>query len=364
MKNLKALIKIERTPALFMGIYFLLINIAAIIAMIGEIQFSAKHYLAYGISGFDKWSMNDFIFGITTVLFIGYSIGLLVLVYLQFKKDKSIEISRFIKALPYTSGQRAGVKIGLGILSFTVSFVIYIVMFLMVRSYAMNLFGEIYRVTAFEEVATYLNRAGVYLSFMGVTYIRLIVVYLIFVMCEYLMSHNIGSLIVAALSTLAPGYMWVSNSYNLPYNETILKVQDWLGKIYMDFTQWGQIQIVGANEWGYVNYRITEAAGSVSLVYMGLIIICSLVIILQVKKQRIENADILMPGKVTRYIFIIGVALCSACLLRDIGRIALSQIAFGYPVAILYILLAVGFVSGGLIAMKIAHIGLQCKKEV
>lgn len=364
MKNLKALIKIERTPALLMSIYFLLINLIAIVDMVGHIKSNAKHYLAYGIKGFSQWSMNSFIFSITMMLLIGYGVGLLVLVYLQFKKDKSIEISRFIKALPYTNGQRACVKIGLGILSFTLPFVIYVGMFLMVRSYALNLYDEIYRVTSFEEVVAYLNRAGVYLSFMGVTYIRMIVIYLIFVMCEYLMSHNIGSLIVAILSALAPAYIWVSSTYNLFYIEKRLKINEWLYKIYIDYTEWGQIRILGTNDQEYVGYSITEAAGQVSLVYMGLIIICSLVIMLQVKKQRIENADILMPGKVTRYIFIVGVAVCGGCLIRDIGRIVLSQIVFGYPVAILYGLLAVGFVSGGLIAMKIAHIGLQCKKEV
>ena len=364
MKNLKALIKIERTPALVMSLYFLLLNVTVMIAMVGNINTSWKYYLARGIAGFDEWHIANNIYPMTLMLLLGYGVGMFVLVYLQFRKDKSIEISRFIKALPYTNGQRGAVKIGLGILSFTIPFIIYVLMFLMVRSYAMNMFSEILRVTAFEEISTYLNRPGVYLSFMGITYVRMIVIYLVFVMCEYLMSHNIGSLIVAVLSAAAPIYLYISNMYDVAYTSAMTKIGDWLYKVYIDYTEWSDIEIAGANGWDNIRYIVTEDGSMVLLIYLALIVICSLVIMMQIKKQRIENADIFMPGKVTRYVFIAGVAVCSACLVRDIGRIVLNQIVFGYSKIILYPFLAVGLILGGLIAMKITCIGMQRKKEV
>ncbi len=362
MKKLSALIKIERRPVIFMSIYFLIINVIAIIAIMGQINSNWKSYLARGIEGAHMWVMDDFVYNITYILLIGYGIGVLVLVYLQFKNDKSIEISRFIKSLPYTNGQRGFVKIGLGVLSITTTFAIYVIMFFMARNYAMNLFGEIYTVTAFEQATMYLNRVSVYLSFMGITYARMLVIYLIFVMCEYLISHNIGSLVVAILATIAPVYIWFSGVYSVMRNTITNQIREWLYRVYVDYTTWGKIEIKSVNEWDYLEYRITENGGIVFGIYVVVILICSFVIAVQIKKQCVENADILMPGKLTRYVFISGVALCSACLVRDIGRMVIGQICFGYPVIVLYILLIIGLVSGSYIAIKITHIGRGCKK--
>lgn len=366
MKNLKALIKMERTPALVMSIYFLVVNIIAGIALLGPINTNWQRYLAKGVGEVNNWEIVSNIYPITLMVLIGYGIGLLVLVYLQFKKDKSIEISRFIKALPYTNGQRAVVKMGMGILSFTVPFIIYIIMFLFIRNYATNLYGEMLRVTAFEEVATYLNRLSVYLSFIGITYIRLIMIYLILIMCEYLISHNIGSLIIAILSSSAPLYLWFSMTVDIDSSSGtyVYKIGEWFYKVYMNYTNWGRIQIAGANEWDYIDYTITEDGGMVCMIYLVLIVICSLVISIQVKKQRVENADIFIPRKLTRYVFIVGVVLCSGCLVRDIGRLILGEIALGYPRMILHVLLVIGLMVGAFVATKIAHIGIQSKREV
>ena len=53
MKNLKALIKIERTPVLLMGIYFLIINLLVSIGIIGAMNGEWQRYLNRGIADFN-----------------------------------------------------------------------------------------------------------------------------------------------------------------------------------------------------------------------------------------------------------------------------------------------------------------------
>ncbi len=355
MKNLKALIKIERTPVLLMGIYFLIINLLV--------------------------SIGTHIFTSIEPILIFYIGGILLLVYLQFKKDKSIEIGRFIKALPYTNGERAFVKIGMGLMSFTIPFLIYTVIVFCIRAYYTDLFGEIFRVTAYEEIGIYLNRISVYVGVLSVTYIRLLMIYLILITGEYLISHNIGSLVITVLSAMAPAYLWTSITYDLdryiyktevyPIGEIphgigyyVLEITKWLSAVYTNYidTWRGDIKISGS---GYsVSYTITDKGTIVGLIYLLIAIVCSLVIVRQVKKQRIENADILLPAKVTRYIFIIGVAVCSGCLLRDLVKLGLNEVVIGYPRMILYVFLVIGLGVGAFVASKIANIGYEQKREV
>ncbi|WP_054742662.1 hypothetical protein [Cellulosilyticum ruminicola] len=379
MKNLKALIKIERKPALVMGIYFLIVNLIAVIGPVGSMNNIWRWYLEAGISRYDFWEIGSRIYESSYCVLIGYMLGIVLLVYLQFKKDKSIEIGRFIKALPYTNGQRATVKITMGILSITIPFLIYGLLVLAMRSYYTNLFSEVLRVTAFETVSTYLNRISVYLGILGVAYIRLIMIYLILILGEYLLSHNVGSLIITAVSVMAPAYLWLSNIEEIgsrvdlyQYDEEgiahgigyyLHEINSWLEDIYMNYmnTRGGGIKISAGESF---NYTTTERGSIVGLIYFVVAVICCLVIVKQVKKQRIENIDILIPSQFIRGIFIAGYALCSGCLVRDLSKEVLNQVALGYPRIILDVLLVIGLIVGVIIARKVASIGLQNKREV
>ena len=302
MKNLKALIKIERTPVLLMGIYFLIINLLVSIGIIGAMNGEWQRYLNRGIADFNACEVGTHIFTSIEPILIFYIGGILLLVYLQFKKDKSIEIGRFIKALPYTNGERAFVKIGMGLMSFTIPFLIYTVIVFGIRAYYTDLFGEIFRVTAYEEIGIYLNRISVYVGVLSVTYIRLLMIYLILITGEYLISHNIGSLVITVLSAMAPAYLWTSITYDLdryiyktevyPIGKIphgigyyVLEITKWLSAVYTNYidTWRGDIKISGS---GYsVSYTITDKGTIVGLIYLLIAIVCSLVIVRQVRNN-------------------------------------------------------------------------------
>lgn len=106
--------------------------------------------------------------------------------------------------------------------------------------------------------------------------------------------------------------------------------------------------------------HISEAA----LTYTVISVIAILVLMNQIKKQRIENVDILIPGKIIRGIFIVGVGVCSGCVLKDGFQGIIGQMLVDYSVVSSIMIFIIGGIIGGMIALKIARTGLKKRKEV
>ena len=110
MKRLKALIKMELKPALLVAAYFFLVDLFILLNIRGDIEDSWRGFLKYGIEDFlgynDGLSIADIFVDHMLVIMLFSFVGMMALVYVSFKNDKSIEIGRFLKSLPYTMKER------------------------------------------------------------------------------------------------------------------------------------------------------------------------------------------------------------------------------------------------------------------
>jgi len=382
MKRLKALIKMELRPALLIAAYFLLVDLFVLLTIRGQIQDTWRGFLKYGIENFmqynDGLSVADFFTESILYALLFSIIGMMALVYVSFKNDKSIEIGRFLKSLPYTVKERCLTKMGVGIVTFTVTYVFYVIGMLALHMSYLNRFNEIYRVTILSEVYNQICDRGELIKVLILVYVACIAIYLFCMMFQYIVSNRLGAIIVAALVYLSPVFIlnslsaYVSVRYvNVIYEKIIYPLTEWLNKLIVVFTylEWGEISInssTATNITMSMSDNIITEYIYISLIgyrmaFYGAVALLSLVAILKLcVAERIEKSDYFIPSKWFRGIFTCGVTICGGLLLGDIYCIYLN----GTNMGMIYGLLIFGGIMSFLIARKIASMGMRKGKEV
>ena len=373
MKRLKALIKMELRPALLIGAYFLLVDLWILLSIQGRIQNAWRDFLTNGIKNLTLYSggirVTDVFMENMIYIMLLSIIGMIALVYSSFKNDKSIEIGRFLKSLPYTMRERCLTKMGVGIGTFTVTYIFYAVGMLVLHMSYLNKFSEVYEVTIFSEVYHQIFDRGELIQGLILVYIGAIAIYLFCMMFQYLVSNRLGGIIVAALVYISP--LFIMNSVcgyiNVSYENIIYKLTEWVNELMIIFAypSWAEVGINintattisrdTIEQYTYINLM------SYKMIFYGIIALLSLVAILKLCViERIEKSDYFIPSKCFRRIFVCGVTICGGLLLGDIYFIYSNEtnmwVAYG--------LLILGGVISFLIAKKIASIGMKKGKEV
>ncbi len=363
MERIKALVKVELKPAILMSIYFLVIHIGGLLFAGISINKAFENYLRYDYAPHDI--NGDIILSLMPAVLMLVFLGMLILVYFQFKYDKSVEIGRFLKALPYTNIQRCLVKITAGILSFSVPFIVFAIGLMALRSYAINLFRDAYKVLPYEEVIYIINHSEHLLQLIVLSYLVYCAVYLFLFMMQYLMNNNIGSLVTGVLILGSPLFVALSafEIYSLTYGEFNAEIL--LLPVYGMVSDWNQLmfesQIPAQAQ--YLNYSyiaLIEYKIFIAALASGLF---SIIICLASKRNKIEDADMLIPNRTNRWIFIMGVTLCSGFLLADIGQFLILPLIMNNVFAMGQVMLVAGAAVGFFIAKKIASIGVSHKKN-
>ena len=373
MKRLKALIKMELRPALLIGAYFLLVDFLILLSIQGRIQNAWRDFLTNGIKNLTLYSggirVTDVFMENMIYIMLLSIIGMIALVYSSFKNDKSIEIGRFLKSLPYTMRERCLTKMGVGIGTFTVTYIFYAVGMLALHMSYLNKFSEVYEVTVFSEVYHQIFDRGELIQGLILVYIGCIAIYLFCMMFQYLVSNRLGGIIVATLVYISP--LFIINSIcgymNARYENIIYKLAEWVNEL-MIIPAYLSLGEVGIN----VNTATTISRDTIEqyayinlmgykIIFYGIIALLSLMVILKLcVVERIEKSDYFIPSKCFRRIFVCGVTICGGLLLGDIYFIYSNEtnmwIAYG-----LFIL---GGLISFLIAKKIASIGMKKGKEV
>lgn len=372
MKRLKALIKMEMKPALLIGIYFLIVNQITLGVIRGRLVSSWREVLINGIGGFidDRavTAMSHSFMDNMIFMMLFSIIGMLLMTYVSFKNDKSIEVGRFLKSLPYTMKERALTKVGVGVSVFTVTYLIFAAGMAALRMQGINQFSEICKVTAYSGVYQEFLTSSMLLQTLLLGYIVCIAVYLFSVMFEYLISPNLGSILVAGLVYLSPVFITVSLDFYMPsmFKGVLYQMIYWLQEL---------LGIFGYERWANITVQMNTAAmastnniGQVAyigltgykLVFYGVIALASLIGILRFsQKNCMEQSDIFIPSRGFRNIFIAGVTLCGALLAGDIYCIYSSAASM----IMAYAVIALGGIVSFLIAKKIAFIGIKKRRE-
>lgn len=372
MKRLKALIKMEMKPALLVGIYFLIVNLISIGMTRGNIASSWRGFLINGIEGFigDRTAtvMSHAFIGNMIFVMLFNIIGMLLMVYVSFKNDKSIEVGRFLKSLPYTMKERCLTKVGVGISVFTVTYLLFTVGMVILRIQCLNQFNEVYKVTAYAEVYQTFLTSNTLLQTLLLGYIVCVGIYLFTVMFEYLISPNLASIIVAALVYLSPVFITVSLEFYIPgmFKGLFEQMTYWLQELLI---------ILGYERRGIIiaqmnaaamdsTYNVAQVAyiGLIGykIAFYGVVALVSLFGILRFsQKNCMEQSDLFIPFKGFRNIFIAGVTVCGGLLAGDIYCVYNNT----ESMIMAYAILMIGGIVSFLIARKIASIGIKKTRE-
>ncbi len=368
MKRLKALIKMEMKPALLMGILFLIANILGFLMIQGSMNGLWRGYLSGGLTGYFNWRgliniIGEVFFNNSLIVGILYMILLILLVFSTFRYEKSIEVSRFLKSLPYTERERCLVKVGFGVGVLTISLLIYMVGLLCLRHYSMGLFQEIIEVTALGSIAEKIFDLGKLLKMLALMYIVLVAGYLFMMMVQYMVSSRLAGIIIGSLSAVAPLFIAISlgDIFDISRDTWIGEVIDRFIYLMVSFT--GYVELFNREtDIFYVSNMYLSGFGYHIAFYVVIIILVAMAILYFTKNNRLEDSDLLMPHPMVRIIFIVGVSICSGC-----SSYYILSVFFGYVLLITVpkiILFIVGVIIGFLIAKKIAYTGIKKRKEV
>lgn len=378
MKRLKALIKMELKPALLIGVYFLLVDFFILLTIRGRIQGTWREFLLNGIKTFMGYNegirVADIFIENTLYIMLFSIIGMMGLVYGSFKNDKSIETGRFLKSLPYTMRERCLVKMSVGIVTFTMTYIFYAIGVLALHISCLNRFSEVYRITILSEVYNQIFDRGELIKVLVLVYVGCIAIYLFCMMFQYIVSNRLGGIIVSTLVYLSPVFIanslsaYVSARYtNIIYENIIYPLTEWLNNLMIVFgyQSYGELGVnvstaVTISDDTIINYTYVSLIGH-RIVFYGVIGLISLVIILKLcVVERIEKSDYFIPSKCFRGIFTCGVTVCGGLLLGDIYLMFSNQTNMG----IAYGLITFGGIISFLVARKIASIGIRKGKEV
>lgn len=362
MKRLKPLIKMELPSALIVGIIFFLINCLAFAMIQFDITSGFEQYIIWGVNdyieGHNIGQWNDLFRHVLLLVTVLYGCSFVGLVCASFRTDKDHETGRFLKALPFTMRERVFVKIGLAMSSFLINFVILSVGMFFLRAKVYTVYREIFEVTNIEGVVRQIFSVGFIAKSLLFLFLICIGFYLFLVTMQFMMSHNVGSVVSSVFIFFAPIFLLAS-------------IVELIGDRYRGFINWLGYVVVellrGPIETGLlmVDDRICEEYQYIDgcMEYVGFWSIFILIMLIAISRlsrtYSVEKSDIFINNKVFRVIYMVGVAVCGAFLLTDAYILVLNREVN----IICYIVLLVGLVISGVVSYKIGHIGMMKRHQ-
>lgn len=353
MDRYSALIRYEWRSLRWVLLYFLLVTVGGVGALSYTMKVKAldfkKHMGVWEIQTLFSGEMN-WIYGF---MMCGLVVGLLILAYVQFRDAKSIEVGRFLKVLPIKSTGVYWTRVGCGILTYTVPFVLFCIGSIAIRLYNNDWLMDYYRLSPGYSTLVKIESVPSILGNLGMMYLVLTVMYIGFLLMQYLVSNRIFALVMGVILFMVPPYLMVILSYG------------WKG--YSDFPYFGLIPMYGYRE----EVRFEQFANGEALILRyiehqelkGLILLGliggMLVIGYSISRAfRVEDQGRLIPMKGARMIFIAVGTVCMSLLpymLWIVGITSERDLGIGA----MYGLIAVCGLVGYWIIRKIAMIGMK-----
>lgn len=342
MRQLKALIKMELGPALWIGIYFIGVNILGL----GRFQSSinaieSDDTILYALYGFKDIMCSTIFF---------YVIGFALYVFFSFMKDKNHASSRFLKALPYTMKERMLVKIGVALGTYVVSYIVLIGGIFALRIRMLNIVRELKGASTIRELAEAMLSISQINKRLVCLLIVSIAIFLFFIWMQYVINPRFGSVMSSILILLAPWFIlenilmllspyFIRGSIPEEIEHSIMGLLDILNNmVYIDTTKDIQGYLF---LWGCM----------IILLITGLISSCK-------HNNKIEKSDLFISQPIFRKIYILGVTVCGGLLLTDLY----IMFSIDSRQEIERVLLVMGCIISFIIVYKITHKGLEVKE--
>ncbi|MGL4735817.1 MAG: hypothetical protein ACRCW2_00045 [Cellulosilyticaceae bacterium] len=352
MARYKALIRYEWKSLRWMMIYFLLVAIGGVgliaSTMAGKRFEFIKHMGVWEIQTLFNREMN-WSYGLVVS---GLILGILMLVYTQFRDAKSIEVGRFLKMLPIKSTGIYWTRVGCGILTYTVPFILFMIGNVYVRMHNNDWLMDYYSLSQGYSILVKMESIPSILGHLGLMYLIITAIYLGVLVMQYLISNRIFALVMGVVLFMVPTYLMIILSYMMSG--------------YAD-PRPGFIPIYGVRTREYSQeyengerfiLHYVDNQGIKVLVLLG-IIICMLVIGYSVSKRfRVEDQGKLIPMKASRTLFTAIGTVCIAFIpyqLWTLRMVSERDLGMGMMCG----LIAVFGVIGYFIMRKISMIGMK-----
>lgn len=359
MNKYKTMVKYEFRNLKWIFLYFCVVFGFLTYIIHDRMKYDYRYFLIEGIS--QIYNQETSFYSVLNAFYIPFMLfalgGILLMVYLQFRESKQVEVGRFLKVLPIEAHKHYQIKILCGLITFMVPFIIFVLLLLRIRGAHLLWIQDLQVINIASEIYQVVDSVSYLLVVLGLYGLILIFSYLFMVMMQYLITQSIASIVIGILIGVSPAYLLISVDTLLHY----------------DFIDGTLINIsfpwaygMGCREWNWIDssmyeHVIISFVQDMGLRFVIISILCILCLVignLLSKRFKIEQMDLIIPEQIMRHIFVAGVTVCSAFLpvtIRGIFNIRLE----GIETIILGISMLVLGGIGYMISKKISRIGTK-----
>lgn len=342
----KSIIKHELRSLKWIFALGLLVNIIILAGFNQSIDITYTNIFVNGLP------MNQSIFNLdfyrmSASIVIGFMLVSVLQVYIQFQSEKKQEVSRFIKSLPIKDENLSITKILLGILNITILFVILYIGLLVIKHNNMFWVEDIYNTSNVRDSIMALDQL-IYPLFL--IYLATVCFYTFLVMVQYMVSNNLASIVIGILVWFAPMFIVLTTKLVVGYYNMSLGI-NWVSTFWLNPSFYIvdlEYLILGGTSGAIV--RKLNIHYLISLV----LIIVNIIFAIRISmKNLIEDENKFIPLKSVRFIFILGVTICSSLL---VSYIYLGLLDRSYYAVRPTIALIAGGLLGFVVSRRIARI--------
>lgn len=284
------------------------------------------------IEGIKSWSLFN---NISDVIFMDETyrlswlvlpvmlIGIVVLTIVLFTHDRNHSVGKFINTLPFGRKKQFTIKYMMGLITFTLPFLLFSAVILIMRVSNEKWMSEIYKYAANGEILTKQDHLGRVFLWLGIMWLIMLAVYSFLMLVQTLMGQNIIAGVVGAITFLVPWFLALA----IPVNVQILLNKYWTNGVQesVEFFFFAnpkrtieEIQLTSqslSNKRGYYIHYTYENLGLNIAILVGIIILSLLLAYNFTQSNDVEkNGDIVMYPWVGK-VLIAGVTICALLLL-------------------------------------------------
>ena len=206
MNKYKALIKYEFRSLKWMILYFLMVCSGVFLLFMGTMGEKRKSFLEHSGIWYISNEFSQELNWIAPFLLIGSIVGLILLVYVQFRDAKNIEVGRFLKALPIQSSHIYWIRMGCGIVTYTLPFVLYAIGIVVLRFSHSSWLNDMYSISIWQDSLLEIESVQYIVLMLLMNYLIMTLVYLMLLLMQYLISNRIFAIVVTAIAMILPTY--------------------------------------------------------------------------------------------------------------------------------------------------------------
>lgn len=362
----KALVRHEMRNIWPVLIYFIGCMVVGLWGMAANLKDTYINYLGGGYrEGWEIYFAQPLQnMGEQGIVFLGA--GVLLLLYLQFKDNKSLQVSSFMKSLPYTNKEVYKVKLSCGFLTITVPFILGSLGVLGIRSHMNGFLVYIEQIAAIGSEFKELNNLGYILLYLLLFYGIILFLYLFGFWMEYLVNNNVASLVISGLSLGAVPFIVASYGgyvqYFISMKRNTSRLFEAMIKAVCPVTylisenKYYQIYNAVENRNSGVYVTISDFMGIKLMILAVLIVILLMAIVICNKNYKAENQEAFMSTIWAERVLKVGVVISFIGL----GALAVSNIIGAYTIGqkvLMHLVMAGAGVIAYVIVCKVCAIG-------